>query len=32
MVNFAFGLLFGYFMGMAVQYYVTKIDKELKND
>lgn len=31
MVNFAFGVLLGYFAGMAVQYYVTKIDKEIKD-
>lgn len=31
MVNFTFGLLIGYFAGMVVQYYITKIDKELKN-
>jgi hypothetical protein len=32
MVNFTFGLLLGYMMGMAVQYYVSKVDKEIKDD
>lgn len=31
MINFAFGLLLGYLMGMIVQYYVTKLDKEIKD-
>lgn len=32
MVNFAFGLLFGYVSGMIVGYYIYKIDQEIKND
>lgn len=31
MINFAFGLLLGYLMGMAVGYYVSKVDKEIKD-
>lgn len=31
MINFTFGLLSGYLAGMVVQYYITKIDKELKD-
>jgi hypothetical protein len=32
MAEFSFGLLMGYFIGIAVEHYVTKIDKEMKND
>jgi len=32
MINFAFGLGLGYILGIYIQYYVTKIDKEIKDD
>jgi ABC-type dipeptide/oligopeptide/nickel transport system permease subunit len=31
MVNFAFGLLLGYMLGMALGYYIVKIDRDIKN-
>ncbi len=31
MVNFVFGLLLGYMLGMGVGYYIIKIDKDIKN-
>jgi hypothetical protein len=31
MANFAFGFLLGYFVGIAVEYYVSKIDREIKD-
>lgn len=32
MVNFAWGLFLGYFMGIYVQYYITKLDKKIKDE
>ena len=31
MTNFAFGLLIGYLMGIAVGFYISKIDKDIKD-
>jgi len=31
MVNFAFGLLLGYMLGMSLGYYIVKIDRDIKN-
>jgi hypothetical protein len=32
MINFVFGLGLGYVLGIYIQYYVTKINKDIKND
>jgi hypothetical protein len=32
MINFAFGLGLGYVLGIYIQYYVTKMSKDNKND